>query len=176
MKIKKPTKEQLKLLKKLYLNSFPKYERKPFSLMRIWEKLGKMEILCICNDTDFGGLVITVLYGDLVLIDYFAVSEEIRGTGIGSQAIDLIRERYKGKRIFLEIESTLKPCDDLIIRKRRKSFYLRNGLTECGISVMLFGVEMELLAFDKSVTYEEYYELYNNLGGRIVTSKISEIR
>lgn len=175
MKIKKPTKKQLKLLKKLYLSSFPKYERKPFALMQLWEKLGKMEILCIGSDTDFGGLVITVLYRDLVLIDYFAVCEEIRGTGIGSQAIDLIRERYKGKRIFLEIESTLKPCKDLSIRKRRKSFYLRNGLTECGISVMLFGVEMELLVFDKSVTYEEYYGLYKNLGGRIITGKISEI-
>lgn len=175
MELKKPNKEQLKLLKQLYMTSFPKYERKPFRLMQALEKCGKMEILCISDSKNFCGLVITASYKDLVLIDYFAISEELRGKGIGSQSIELIRERYKGKRLFLEIESTLKESSNMDERKKRKNFYLRNKLSESGISVLLFGVEMELLTFGEQVTYEEYRNLYKHLIGNIVSNKISFI-
>lgn len=175
MEIVRPNKKQLKLLKNLYISSFPTAERKPFKLMQLWERCGKTEILSICDGDRFCGLIITVLYKDMVLIDYLATCEELRGTGIGSQSIKLIRERYRGKRIFLEVESTLKPCDDLNIRQRRKNFYLRNGLSECGISVLLFGVEMELLTFDNPVSYEEYCRLYRHLAGNMINGKISRV-
>lgn len=175
MELKKPNKQQLKLLKQLYLTSFPKYERKPFKLMQALEKCGKMEILCIVNNENFCGLVITASYKDLVLIDYFAISEDLRGKGIGSQSIELIRKRYSGKRIFLEIESTLKKSPNMDERKKRKDFYLRNKLSECGISVLLFGVEMELLTFGKPITYEEYQKLYKHLIGNIASNKIAFI-
>ncbi len=170
MQIKKPNSHQLKLLKELYISSFPSYERKPFWLMWLWQASGKMEILCLCEGEIFCGLVITALCEDIVLIDYLAVSEDARGMGIGSKAIDLIRRRYVGKRIMLEIESTLKPCDDMETRLRRKHFYLKNGLKENGISVLLFKTEMELLVFGRDVSFEEYKNIYRSLSERLASN------
>lgn len=175
MEIRKVSYNHINELKKLYIESFPKSERKPFALMKIWEKAGKMELLEICDGEDFCGLLITVLYNDLVLVDYLAIKPKIQGMGIGTSTIENIRKRYKGKRVFLEIETTLKSCDDLENRLRRKRFYQKNGLTECGFSVYLFGIEMEVLSFDLPVSYEEYFSLYKHLGGNFITSKIQKV-
>lgn len=174
MEIRKVQNKHLNELRKLYVEAFPKSERKPFALMRIWEKAGKMEILEIADGEKFCGLLITVLFGKLVLVDYLAISPKMQGMGIGSVTIENIRKRYRGKRVFLEIETTLKPCSDMQNRMRRKNFYLKNGLTPCGFSVYLFGVEMEVLAFDAPVTYEEYLSLYSHLAGNLITRKIEK--
>ncbi|MDE7390786.1 MAG: GNAT family N-acetyltransferase [Lachnospiraceae bacterium] len=172
MQLNTVQKNNLPKLKQLYLSSFPKNERKPFYLMQIWQKRGKMEIMEINNNNEFLGLVITVIFSDLVLIDYFAVCSNLRGSGIGTKAIELIRQRYMGKRIFLEIEKPNRAAPDNGNRLRRKSFYLNCGLKSCGIPVRLFGVDMELLAFDKPINFDEYIEVYKHLAGNMITSRI----
>ena len=76
-----------------------------------------MEILSIENDTgDFLGLAITILYKDIVLLDYFAVDDNQRNNGAGSSALRMLLERYLGKRFLLEIEA---PDDDTLLITRR---------------------------------------------------------
>ena len=92
---------------RLYLKSFPKNERKPFPFILLKQWRGTTEVLSIRNSKgEFLGLAITALQNNLALIAYFAVSGEKRGTGIGSKALQLLRERYSDKKIFLEIENT----------------------------------------------------------------------
>ena len=92
-------------LERLYLKTFPESERKPFSLMLQKSREGIMELLAIEEETGaFLGLAITILYKDLVLLDYFAVSPTMQGQNIGSRALRLLQERYTGKRFILEIE------------------------------------------------------------------------
>ena len=57
-------------MKKTYLDSFPKSERKPFGLMKLKVRQGGMEFLVILEKGRSVGLAITVLYRDLVLLDY----------------------------------------------------------------------------------------------------------
>ena len=45
---------------------------------------------------------------------------------------------------------------------RRKQFYLSNGMTEMNVFVKLFGVDMELLGYDCSLTFEEYHDFYRD--------------
>lgn len=156
---------QEKQLRDLYEAAFPKEEKKPFSLIMQKQKEGLVEILCIEDNDTFLGLAITILYKDYVLLDYFAIEPSQRGSGVGSQVIQLLRERYVEKNIFLEIESTTPifknvSQEELITRKRRKAFYLRNGLKPMDYYVDLFGVEMIIMIFDKPVTFEMYRELY----------------
>lgn len=88
-------------LKELYIRAFPESERKPFDLMEKNADNGSMEILSLENeDGEFLGLVITILYEDKVLIDYFAVDESKRNGGIGGKALKLISDRYKDSKIF----------------------------------------------------------------------------
>lgn len=132
-----------------------------------------MEILTVSNDNRFAGLVITVLYQNLLLVDYFAISPEARGQGIGSQALKAICERYQDKQLFLEIEKPKEDAENQAQRLQRKRFYLRNGFTECGVDTLLFGIEMELLCYGCSIHPEDYLALYRSfLGTRITKSEL----
>lgn len=164
--------KNIKAFKNLYKSGFPDNERKPYYLMKYWQSCGKMELYEISDNGQFCGLVITVICDNLVLVDYLAVCPELRGRGIGSNALVLTREKYKDKKLFLEIETTANPCDDLETRKKRKRFYMNNGFLPCGFSVDLFGVEMEIMSFGERIIFDEYMKLYHHMAGKILKLKI----
>ena len=120
-----------------------------------------MEILSIENENgQFLGLAITIQHNDIVLLDYFAIEENMRGMGMGSQALTSLFARYPGKRVMLEIERSDIPCDNQEQRTRRKAFYLRCGMAPMPYLVNLFGVEMEILTKDCRVDYDEYHSIF----------------
>lgn len=177
MKIIKATDEtRQKLIEALYLRAFPKSERKPFSLMLQKQAEGTMELLSIEEENRFLGLAIFAHDKDIALLDYFAISEDFRGQGIGSRAIKALQKIYTGKRFVLEIETTKKSCKDLEMREHRKNFYLRNGLHTMDFDVNLFGVEMEVLSNADHLNFEEYLDVYKNACGLKFADKIQLIR
>lgn len=177
MKIIKATDEKrLKLIENLYLRAFPKSERKPFSLMVGKQAEGTMELLSIEEDHVFLGLAIFAHDKDIALLDYFAITDEMRGKGIGSRAIKALQKIYAGNRFVLEIETTKKPCSDLEMREHRKVFYLRNGLHTMDFDVNLFGVEMEVLSNADHLNFDEYLNVYKNACGLKFADKIHLIR
>ena len=177
MKIIKATDEKrLKLIENLYLRAFPKSERKPFSLMVGKQAEGTMELLSIEENHVFLGLAIFAHDKDIALLDYFAITDEMRGNGIGSRAIKALQKIYAGKRFVLEIETTKKPCNDLEMREHRKAFYLRNGLHTMDFDVNLFGVEMEVLSNADHLNFDEYLNVYKNACGLKFADKIHLIR
>ena len=177
MKIIKATDEhRLQLIEDLYMRAFPKAERKPFQLMVKKQAEGTMELLSIEEENQFLGLAIFAHDKDIALLDYFAISDEMRGQGIGSRAIKALQKIYAGKRFVLEIETTKKPCNDLEMRNKRKGFYLRNGLHTMDFDVMLFGVEMEMLSNAEHLNFDEYLDVYKNACGLKYADKIHLIR
>lgn len=166
-------KQQLFEIEALYQRSFPQNERKPFALILKKREEGTTEILSIEDENGmFLGLAITILYRDIALLDYFAVSEQVQGQGIGSTALRLLQKRYSGKRFMLEIEATEKESADRIQRIRRKSFYLRNGMQVMPYLVSLFGVEMEILTCGCTVAFSEYHEIFEVLYGSEAGRKV----
>lgn len=176
MKLNLNYKDNLKEIEYLYLNTFPKNERKPFDLILEKCSNGSMQIISILNDrNDFLGFAIIILNNDMVLLDYFAIAPESRGQNVGSTALKMLFERYKNKRFILEIENTEIESDNLEERKRRKAFYLKNGMSVMPYKVNLIGVEMEILTRNCDVTYEEYYSIYENTFSDEYCSKIEMI-
>lgn len=162
------TKEQLKRVRTLYESAFPRSEKKPFGMILRGRKKGNYEIFALENqDGEFQGLAITMLYRELVLLDYFAIEPGCRGGGAGSLALKALQQRYRGKKFVLEIESTRGLEEDhengkdspQSQRLRRKAFYLRNGMRPMDFLVNLFGVEMELMTYECNVTFEEYHAI-----------------
>ena len=83
-----------------------------------------------------------------VLLDYFAVDEKSRGSGIGGRFISSIQEYWKEKSgIIIECETpdTAKKDNEKIIRKRRIDFYVRNGAESTAVRWRLFGVHYAVL-------------------------------
>ncbi|MDE5917510.1 MAG: GNAT family N-acetyltransferase [Oscillospiraceae bacterium] len=163
-----------KELKELYLTAFPKYERKPFDMILEGAEKGIYEILSIESDTGkFLGLAITILCEEYALLDYFAVLDTERGNGVGTKALNLLINRYNGKKFFLESESTAVSCSNLNQRKRRKKFYEKCGMSTLNFQVNLFGTIMEILAYNCTITFEEYYSIQQKILPKKYANKIS---
>lgn len=163
----------LRPLKQLYKTAFPRSERKPFGLILKNRREGKAEILAAVDQKgEFCGLAISFLSEGQVLLAYFAVSPFLRGRGIGTDLLCLLRKRYADRKFFLEIECTEPGDDPSGIKARRKSFYLRNGMCETGIFVRLFGVELEILSDERAVSFEEYFRIYRETAGKIAEKHV----
>lgn len=175
MEIKKASGRELRWMKKTYLDSFPRSERKPFRLMKQKAGQGMMELLVIREKGRPVGLAITVLHQDLVLLDYFAIHRTCRGQNYGSLALSLLKERYRGKRLLLEIELPDEDAPNREERIRRKQFYLKNGMVETGLKVRVFQVPMEVLIDGKAVTYEEYHGIYRETIGTLFARKVTSL-
>lgn len=147
-------------LYRLYQKAFPASEKKPFSMIRKMYRKGSSDVWYFTQDGNFAALVITINGEEHVLIDYLAVAEKSRGTGIGSQVLEQMRQEYAGKGVFLEIESVYDQCDDRAQRCRRKHFYEKCGMKSMEVFVNLFGVNMELMGFDCKLSYEQYHDFY----------------
>lgn len=166
------TKEHFTQMRRLYNSAFPKSERKPFSMLM---KLQGEGMHYIEEDGKFCGIVIMMLYEDIALLDYFAVSEEARNRGIGSQVLHEVIEKYKDRRFMLEIESTNADSPDHEMRCSRKGFYLRAGLAPEAYEVMLFGVQMEILTYNCHISYEDYHSMYEHILPEALSKKVKLI-
>lgn len=161
-------------LYKLYKTSFPAYERKPFSLIRSMQINKKSDVWYFEKDGRFVGLAFTINSEDTILIDYLAIAANKRGIGIGSGIITKLQEYYSPKGLFVEIESVFDSCDNPDERLQRKQFYLNNGLIPMKVMVILFGVQMELLGLNCNLTYEEYYNFYQENYGDFAAKNIKK--
>lgn len=156
--------KQLKFIKALYIDAFPEEERKPFSLILKKSEEGKADIMAIEDSEEgFLGLAITVLHKDIVLLDYFAVRPNCRGRRVGSCAISLLKDKYEGKRLVIEIEDTEEASVNREERIRRKSFYLKNGMKEMRYRVWLFGVKMQILTNGAEISFDEYHQIFDSV-------------
>lgn len=84
-----------------------------------------------------------------MLLDYYAVLRDRRGTGIGSQFFTLLRAQLQDQScILLEVESieSAKNSEDETIRRRRIAFYTRNGCAMTGVKCLLYGVDFSIMA------------------------------
>ena len=125
---------------------------------------------------EFLGLAFVICYQDRVLLDYFAICKDRRSGGIGTEALRLLLEHYKDQRLVLEIETTRLSCSEQDMCRRRKEFYLRNGLKVLPFEVELFGVEMEMLGNGCEMSFSEYQEIYSEEYGSFILPYIKLAR
>lgn len=167
MEIKKIEKSQWKEIKKIYKEAFPKNERKPFASIKRSVKRGKSEILIALENNIVAGFIMLTEYKDIVMIEYFAVSPEGRGKGVGSLMLDEIHALYKGNRTVLLIERLIQEADNYSQRVARKSFYIRNGFEEANLFIKDFGGGMEVLCRGGNISGEEMIEVQKYALGRL---------
>ena len=160
-------------IRRLYREAFPRCERKPFSIIRAMEKKGKTDLWYFEDEGGFAGLCATINGKNEILIDYLAVAKKRRGTGLGTEMLKLLLERYREYGVFLEIEELDPSAKNNAERIRRKEFYLRAGLTPIDTHVKLFGVDMELLGKNCHLNFDEYRDFYLTNYGKFAYDNIS---
>lgn len=100
------------------------------------------------------------------LLDYFAVIRGFRGTGIGSQALQMVLEQeMSAYNVIIESEwpEKAESAQERIVRERRVRFYEKNGMRKMKSIGQAFGVEYTMFT-SKECTEEElgqyYLEIY----------------
>ena len=149
-------------LYRVYREAFPPMERKPFGKIRKMYREGRADVWCLMVEGRFRGLATTVNGGDLILLDYFAITKGCRGQGFGTQAMKLLLETYDDKGFFLEIESTREQAQNLRERLRRKAFYENCGMLPMDTEADVFGIRMELLGVRCHLDIDGYRAFYRD--------------
>ncbi len=127
---------------------FPQDELKPWEITKSLYERGIYDFLEAYSDGKLVGYAWMVTPdGQTALIDYLAVLPQYRGTGIGSEILKCLCERYRrqGKQLILESEHP-DGAPDPSLAVRRLGFYARSGFLNTGLQVMLFGVRFCILA------------------------------
>ena len=146
----------------LYRASFPRNERKPFAIIRAMQRKGKTDVWYVSLHGRFAGFATTINGGDLILLDYLAVTKSMRGKGAGSCVLLEMKKNYNGKGIFVEIESPFEAAPDQAERVRRKKFYMAGGMQPVRVMASVFGVQMELLCWNCRLDFPMYRAFYHD--------------
>ena len=140
-----------KEIKNLYLKAFPENERISFY------QIENMPIsIWAFEEEDFLGFAMTLTHENLTHILFFAIKEEKRNQGIGSQCLKEIKKLYPKQSILVDIE---KPNTKL--RIRRKKFYLRNQFKESSIHYSWKNEDYDILVYGPSITEKDFWEFWD---------------
>lgn len=159
----------------LYEEAFPAEEKKPRALMENLASQGKMELLAVVDDEEFIGFAFNMFSKKTALLDYLAISRNHRSSGYGSLVVKELVQRFLNKKYILEIEMQDETAPNAYDRKRRKAFYLRNGLKETGVFANVYDTDFELLTPDGELTYETYLDVLITILGEHVVKRINPI-
>ena len=146
---------------------FPFDERKP--LDRIEKSMRGGQYLCLGawnKDGIFLAYAFFVVIGKNVLLDYYAVVPEYRGTGIGTSFLPLAATKTNADCLIIEIEDPESANDpeEKIVRRKRQDFYLRTGCILSDVHARAFGVDYLLLEYPLGKTHSSGEIAENYLG------------
>lgn len=148
----------------LYMEAFPKAERKPMNqIIKVCQN-GYGRIIPVLLDDEFVGMFITLDSDgdDILLIDYFAIKSDYRGLSLGSKAIELLN-KMENKTIIIEIEPCVSDANNLLQRQKRKKFYENLGFKQTDINISWFGVDLELMSLNRIIDFNHYMNLLTSI-------------
>ncbi len=151
---------------------FPPSELKPLALLAALEERGINTLWGAYRDDVLTGYYVLAQAPEnpALLLDYFAVLPQFRGSGCGGEILRHLRKSLpEGQYFLIESENPHGTADaaDRHIRERRVAFYRRNGAALSPVTVCLFGVEYVLLTLGEAPSAEQvaadYQALYRHM-------------
>ena len=175
MEFKTVTEQQWPKIKEIYMEAFPKRERKPYFTLRHSVKKKKAVVMTTVEKEQLLGFTVLIPYKDMVMVDYLAVSSKIRSKGTGSYILQNVCREYADKKIVLLIECLDIAAENRDQRAARRKFYLKNGFSSSGLFITGTSGEMEILNYGEKVSREEYLSLQKYALGNLFF-RLSQIR
>ena len=155
-------------VKARYLEAFPKRERKPFFVLRRSVRRGAVQLLTAVEGETLLGFAAVIPHRDMVMVDYLAVSGQVRSRGTGSRLMEAVCSRFPGQRVVLLIERLDDGAENREQRIARRRFYLKNSFQPTGIFIAGAGGDMEIMSHGSPVSPEDYLELQAHALGPVL--------
>lgn len=163
-------------ISRLYRTAFPADERAPMWYMALKSENENVDFWGIYADGEWVGLAYVISEGSASYLFYLALSESMRGRGIGSRAMQSLLIHYEGQRIFLALEQLDESADNFEERQRRRKFYMRNGLKPLPLTIREATVTYDVMGTGpvKPEEYESMMKKYLGPASRLVSMDIKE--
>lgn len=163
--VKKLSESQiLSVYTEIAVRHFPEDELKPAPMIERLLSEGCYEGMGLFTGDKLAGYALFVHApgNRILLLDYYAILEEYRESGMGSLFLQKMREGFPGCAAILietEEEEAATGEAERIQRVRRNAFYLKNGCRRTLVRSRLFGVDFGIfvLPVEDVLTDEEAY-------------------
>ena len=134
--------QELPFLYEQMQKDFPPQELKPLARLEALYQEGNYHPLVYMKNDAIGAYACLYTGAKPMLLDYYAVSGDLRGQGLGSQVLECILQRVATEGLIAEVEDPLFAQDEETRhqRMRRKQFYERLGFVDTKARVRIFGV------------------------------------
>lgn len=163
-------------VKKLYLAAFPREERLPWWLLRLWTALGRGNLTTFYDGDIFCGFTFSASQGDIFYVMFFAVADEIRGQGYGSAILDHLKQTNPGKTILLNVELLDEAAPNYDQRVRRMAFYGKNGFCDTGFNIREVGGVFRVLSSTSKMDAHAYQRVFMKLSYGFWKPKITKVQ
>lgn len=152
------------------IKDFPSRERKKWDLIQDLFNREIYEGVCAFEGNDLVGYAFFSMDSTyrFYLLDYLAITKELRGQGYGSSMLKAIAERLADVDILIcEIDNPYLEDDSLLKDQelKRMEFYLSNGWMDTGIDAWMYDVEFRLLHANlkNSTNIEDILRAYESI-------------
>ncbi|MBE6507711.1 MAG: GNAT family N-acetyltransferase [Methanocorpusculum parvum] len=139
----------------LYLQAFPREERFPFLFLKVLALRRSCLFVSYYADDCLVGISYAVEGPEMVFVLYLAVSANVRSRGYGSEILSSLKDLYK-KPLTLNIEPLDEDAANAEERKRRFSFYERNGFSNTGYLLQDSQMTYTVLSTAEDFSVEDY--------------------
>lgn len=163
-------------ISRLYRTAFPADERAPMWFMALRSERENVDFWGLYADGKWVGLAYVISEGKASYLFYLALSEELRGKGLGSKAMESLKKHYAGQRLFLALEQLDESADNYAERQKRRQFYLKNGLKPLPLTIREATVTYDVMGTGdvKPEEYESMMKKYLGTASRLVSMNIAD--
>lgn len=163
-------------ISRLYKTAFPADERAPMWLLAMKSEKDYVDFWGIYSDGEWVGLAYVISEGTASYLFYLALSENLRGKGLGSKALQSLKRHYGRQRLFLALEQLDESAENYGERIRRRNFYLKNGLKPLPLTIREATVTYDVMGTGEIAPeeYESMMKKYLGSASKIVSMNRTE--
>lgn len=114
------------------------------------------DFLALLDDDAFVGFMVVQTFKNLAYLFFLAIAADSRGKGYGSRAIETLKAEYPNKIHTVDFEMTDDTAPNAEQRKKRRSFYQRNGYRETGLFLSYLGVDYEVFCMGEDFNADTF--------------------
>ena len=163
-------------IRALYNEAFPKNERLPWWLLRLWATWKRGDLTAYYYGDAFLGFTFSVTVQEAFYVMFFAVAKELRGQGCGTAILEHIKQQNADKTIFLVAEPLEKSAPNYLQRQRRLAFYEKNGFHDTGCNGREVGGMFCVLSTTGTIDEKTYRQVFQKLTFGLWRPRLVKVR
>ncbi|WP_455655054.1 GNAT family N-acetyltransferase [Phascolarctobacterium sp.] len=139
----------------LMKEAFPDNERLPIWWLLLLAKTKNVNFNAFYADGRFCGLTYTLETESVMFLLYFAINEQERSRGYGSQILKQLQAVVAAKEIIINVETPDTAAGNYEQRVRRIIFYERNDFYLCDFMLSIAGIDYTVMSTKKEPNINE---------------------